>query len=98
MIVQLLARAIDRVLLRVEQVLHEQNQLDLLALIDAIARPILRGTEEPKLALPVAKHMCFETSELAHLSNGKKLLHWVGGAAHRSCSARSSRAISSCAA
>src|SRR5437868_11121252 len=98
MVVQLLTRAVDRVLLRVEQVLHEQDQLDLLPLIDAIARPVLRGAEEAKLAFPVSEHVRLEAGELAHLADGEELLHRVGGAAHTSCSGRSSRAISSCAA
>src|SRR5438105_15873030 len=98
MLVQLLPGAVDRVLLGVEQMLDEENQLDLLALIDPIPRSIFRRTEKAKLALPIAQHVRLETGELAHFADREELLNRIGSAAHTSCSARSSRAISSCAA
>ena len=96
MLVHLLPRAFDRVLLVVQQVLHEHDELDLAALIDAIARAILRRAQKAELALPVAQHVRLETGELADLADREEFLNrdrddW----AHRSCSDRSSRAISS---
>src|SRR5437899_189505 len=51
-LVDLLARAFDRVLLDVEQMLHEHDELDLAPLIHTIARAVLRGIEKAELALP----------------------------------------------
>src|SRR2546427_10542045 len=53
-LLDLLACALDRVLLRVQQVLHQHDQLDLAPLIHAVARAVLCGVQEPELALPVA--------------------------------------------
>src|SRR5215471_11944712 len=52
-LVDLLSRTLDGVLLIVQEMLHQHDQLDLAALVDAIARAVLRGTEEAKLTLPV---------------------------------------------
>src|SRR6266567_9373600 len=52
-----LARSLDGVFLRVQQVLHEHDQLDLAPLVHAIARAILGGIEKTELALPVAQHV-----------------------------------------
>src|SRR6266576_2515297 len=98
MVVQLLSGAVDRVLLGVEQMLDEKNQLDLLALIDAIPRSVLRRNEKAKLTLPVAQDVRLETGEIADLANREELLNGIGRVAHASCSERSSRVISSCAA
>jgi hypothetical protein len=84
-----LARALDGVLLGVEQMLDELDQLDLATLIDAVAGSILRGIQEAELALPVAKDVRLELRELADLADAEELLHGFGG--HASCSARSSR-------
>src|SRR5689334_1733599 len=98
MVVELLPRSVDRVLLGVEQMLNEQDQLDLFTLIDAIAGAILGRIEKAKLALPIAQDVRFEPGELAHLADREEFLNRIGCTAHASCSARSSRAISSCAA
>ena len=98
MLVELLPRAVDGVLLGVEQMLNEKNEFDLLTLINAISRSILRRTEKSELPLPVAQHVRLEASELTYLADGEELLDRICGATHASCSARSSRAISSCAA
>src|SRR5437762_3033126 len=94
MLVHLLARALDGVLLRVQEMLHEQNQLDLAPLVDAISRAVLRGAQEPELAFPVAKHMRLEIGEVADLANTEELLHGFG-CTHASCSDLSSRDINS---
>ena len=71
----------------------QHDQLDLAALVDAIAGAVLRRIEEPELALPVAQDVRLEIGECADLSDGKEFLdRLVGG--HQSCSGRSSRAIS----
>src|SRR6266545_3649399 len=97
-----LARALDRVFLRVQQVFHEHDQLDLAPLVHAIARAILGGIEKTELALPVAQHVRLQVGELADLADREELLDGLGGcAAHRppppppSPSAFSSRSIRS---
>src|SRR5204862_4696169 len=90
----LLASAFDRVLLRVQQVLDQQDQLDLLPLIDTVPGPILRRVEELELALPVPQHVRLEISQLTHVTDREELLYRLGGA-HSSCSGLSSRAINS---
>src|SRR5258708_2626483 len=52
-LLDLLARALDRVLLRVEEVLHQHDQLDLPTLVDAVPGSVLGRIQEPELALPV---------------------------------------------
>src|SRR5438876_1343034 len=56
-LLDLLARAFDRVFLGVQQVLHEHDQLDLAPLVHAIARAVFGRIEEAELALPVAQHV-----------------------------------------
>ena len=75
MLVDLLARALDRVLLVVQQMLHEHDQLDLAPLIDAIAGAILRRAEKAELALPIAKHVRLEAGQLADLADREELLN-----------------------
>src|SRR4051812_26473796 len=94
LLVHLLPSALDGVLLRVEEMLHEQDQLHLAPLVHAVARTILGRIEEAELALPVPQHVGLEIGQLAHLADAEELLHGLRGA-HASCSARSSRAISS---
>src|SRR5260370_38468808 len=55
-LLDLLARALDGVLLGVEQVLYQHDQLDLAPLGDAVAGAVLRRGQEPELALPAAQH------------------------------------------
>src|SRR5436305_1390004 len=93
MLVDFLPRALDGVLLRVEQMLDEENELDLAPLIDAIAGAVLGRIEEAELTLPVAQHVRLEIRQLAHLADAEEFLDGFGG--HASCSARSSRVISS---
>src|SRR5689334_302852 len=97
MVVHLLPRALDRVFLIVQQMLDEHDQLDLAPLVYAVPRPVLRRTEKPELALPIAQHVRLETGELTDLADRKEFLDGfrLGGRTHRSCSDRSSRAISS---
>src|SRR4051812_43852202 len=92
-LVHLLTRALDRVLLRVQQMLYQENHLDLLALIHAVARAILGRIEKAELAFPVAQHMGLEVRDFADFSDGEVFLDRFG--THASCSARSSRDISS---
>src|SRR5262249_11171851 len=94
-LVDFLPRTFDRVLLVVQEVLHEHDHLDLAPLVDAIARPVLHRTKKPELALPVTKHVGLEAGEIADLADREELLDGFGRWTHRSCSARSSRAMSS---
>src|SRR5438093_322988 len=91
-LLDLLARALDRVFLRVEQVLHEHDQLDLAPLVHAVAGAVLGGVQEAKLAFPVPQHVRLQIGELTHFADRKELLHGMGGA-HRQCSGLSSRSI-----
>src|SRR5882762_5654172 len=94
-----LARALDRVFLRVQQMFHEHDQLDLAPLVHAIPRAILGRIEKTELALPVAQHVRLQVGELADLADREELLDGLGRcAAHRpppSPSAFSSRSIRS---
>ena len=65
MLVHFLPRALDGVLLGVQQVLHEQDQLDLAPLVDAVARTVLRGIEE---AEPQAERDSGEPEHAAELA------------------------------
>src|SRR2546422_8164503 len=91
-LLDLLARPLNRVFLRVEQVLHQHDQLDLAPLVHPVAGPVLGGVQEPELALPVAQHVRLQVGELADLADGEELLHGMGSA-HRHCSALRSRSI-----
>src|SRR5437899_3772245 len=93
-LLDLLARALDRVFLRIEQVLHQHDQLDLAPLVHAVAGPVLGGVQEAELALPVPQHVRLQVGELTHFADRKELLHGMGGA-HRPCSGLSSRSIKS---
>src|SRR2546426_9230609 len=66
-LLDLLARALDRVLLGVQQVLDQHDQLDLAPLIHAVARAVLRRVQEPELTLPVAQDVRLEVRQLADL-------------------------------
>src|ERR1044072_8595651 len=97
-LLDLLARAFDRVLLGVQQVLHEHDQLDLAPLVDTIARAVLGGIQESELTLPIAQHVRLQVGELADFADREELLDGLGGCgAHRpsSASAFSSRSIRS---
>src|SRR4051812_8198377 len=72
---------------------HEHDELDLATLVHAIPRSILGRIEKAELALPVAQHVRLEIGELTHFADAEELLN--GLRAHASCSARSSRVISS---
>src|SRR5207244_1057205 len=93
-LLDLLARAFDRVFLRIQQVLHQHDQLDLAPLVHPVAGPVLGGVQEPELALPVPQHVRLQVGELTHLADREELLNGMGGA-HRQCSGLSSRSIRS---
>src|SRR5690242_18744295 len=93
-LLDLLARAVDRVLLRVQEVLHEHDQLDLAPLVHAVARAVLGGAQETELALPVPQHVRLQIGELTDLADREELLHRMRRA-HRHCSALRSRSIRS---
>src|SRR3989442_1713488 len=95
-LLDLLARAFDRVVVGVQQVLHEHDQLDLAPLVHAIARAVLGGVEEAELALPGAQHGRLQIRELADLADREELLNRLSrrSAAHR-LSAFNSRSIKS---
>src|SRR5256885_8949804 len=93
-LLDLLARPLDRVFLGVEQMLHQHDQLDLAPLIHPVAGPVLGGVQEAELALPVAQHVRLQVGELTHLADREELLNGMRDA-HRQCSGLSSRAIRS---
>src|SRR2546426_3829365 len=93
-LLDLLARAFDRVFLRIQQVLHQHDQLDLAPLVHPVAGPVLGGVQEPELALPVPQHVRLQVGELTHLADREELLNGMGGA-HRQYSGLSSRSIRS---
>src|SRR4051812_30663539 len=94
MLIHFLARALDGVLLGVQEVLHKEDELDLATLIHSITRPILRRVEKAELAFPVAEHVRLQVGELADLADAEEFLDRLCST-HASCSDRSSRAISS---
>src|SRR5256885_16501911 len=73
-LLDLLAGALDGVLLGVEQVLDQHDQLDLAPLVHAVAGAVLGGVQEPELAFPVAQHVRLEIGELTHLADREELL------------------------
>src|SRR2546425_9430323 len=96
-----LARALDRVFLRVQEVLDQHDQLDLASLVHPVARPVLGRVEEAELTLPVAQHVGLQVGELADLADREELLDGIWDA-HAPpppppphCSAFSSRSIRS---
>src|SRR5438046_5873359 len=93
-LLDLLARPLDRVFLGVEQMLHQHDQLDLAPLIHPVAGPVLGGVQEAELALPVAQHVRLQVGELTHLADREELLNGMRDA-HRQCSGLSSRSIRS---
>src|SRR3977135_4325208 len=93
-LLDLLARPLNRVFFGVEQVLHQHDQLDLAPLVHPVAGPVLGGVQEPELALPVPQHEGLQGGELAHFPDREALLHGMGGS-HRQCSGLSSRSIKS---
>src|SRR5437773_1770622 len=93
-LLDLLARPLDRVFLGVQQMLHQHDQLDLAPLIHPVAGPVLGGVQEAELALPVPQHVRLQVGELTHLADREELLNGMGDA-HRQCSGLSSRSTSS---
>src|SRR2546422_2311474 len=93
-LLDLLARAFDRVFLRIQQVLHQHDQLDLAPLVHPVAGPVLGGVQEAELALPIPQHVRLQVGELTYLTDREELLNGRGGA-HRQCSGLSSRSIKS---
>src|SRR5881398_512375 len=101
-LLDLLARAFDRVFLRVQEVLHQHDQLDLAALVHAIAGAVFRGVQKPELTLPIAQHVGLQVGELADFPDGEEFLDGLWDA-HRlppppsppHCSAFNSRSIRS---
>src|SRR5256714_6791841 len=93
-LLDLLARPLDRVFLGVEQMLHQHDQCDRAPLIRPVAGPVLGGVQEAELALPVARHVRLQVGELTHLADREELLNGMGDA-HRQCSGLSSRSIRS---
>src|SRR5437763_7547739 len=76
-LLDLLAGALDGVLLRVEQVLDQHDQLDLAPLVHPVTGAVLGGVQEPELAFPVAQHVRLEFGELTHLADVEELLFWL---------------------
>src|SRR6266513_6480936 len=73
-LLDLLARPLDRVFLGVEQVLYQHDQLDLAQLVHPVAGAVFGGVQEAELALPVPQHVRLQVRELAHLADRKELL------------------------
>src|SRR5712691_3259707 len=93
-LLDLLPRALDRVLLGIQQVFDQHDELDLASLINAVPGAVLGGVQEPELALPIAQDVRLQVGELADLPDREELLNRMGGA-HRHCSALRSRSIRS---
>src|SRR6266849_1274833 len=93
-LLDLLARPLNRVFLRVQQVLHQHDQLDLAPLVHPVARPVLGGVQKAELALPVSQHMRLQVGQLTNLADREELLNGMRGA-QRQCSGLSSRSIRS---
>src|SRR6266850_748642 len=93
-LLDLLARPLNRVFLRVQQVLHQLDQLDLAPLVHPVAGPVLGGVQEAELALPVPQHVRLQVGQLTHLPDREEFLNGMRGA-HRQCSGLSSRSIKS---
>src|SRR5256885_154906 len=91
-LLDLLARPLDRVFLGVEQVLDEHDQLDLAPLVHPVAGTVLGGIQEAELAFPVPQHVRLQVRQLTHFADREELLHRMGSA-HRQCSGLSSRSI-----
>src|SRR6266550_850097 len=91
-LLDLLARPLDRVFLGVEQVLDEHDQLDLAPLVHPVAGTVLGGIQEAELAFPVPQHVRLQVRKLTHFADREELLHRMGSA-HRQCSGLSSRSI-----
>src|SRR5262249_34697933 len=66
---QLPARAGDREAVRVEQLLHLAERLDVLARVDALALRRLLGPDRGELRLPVAEHVRLDADEPGHLTD-----------------------------
>src|SRR5258706_798721 len=93
-LLDLLARPLNGVFLRVQQVLHQHDQLDLAPLVHPVAGPVLGGVQKTELALPVSQHVRLQVGELTNLADREELLNGVRGA-QRQCSGLSSRSIRS---
>src|SRR6266850_3414776 len=93
-LLDLLARALNRVFLRVQQMLHQHDQLDLAPLVHPVAGPVLGGVQEAELALPIPQHVRLQVGQLTHLPDREEFLNGMRGA-HRQCSGLSSRSIRS---
>lgn len=61
--IELLSRAVDRVLLGVQQMLDEEDHFDLATRIDPVPAAILRWIQQFELALPVSQDMWLEICE-----------------------------------
>src|SRR5690242_3938321 len=72
--------------------LHQHDQVHFTPLVDPVARAILGGAQEAKLAFPVPQHVRAKSGEVADFPDGEILLDWIG-LGHASCSGRSSRVI-----
>src|SRR6185312_4651924 len=89
-------RAFDGVLVDVEQFLHQHDQLDLAALVHAVAGAVLCGMEKAELTFPVAKNVRLEIGKITHVTDREELTDWYGShgfSLHSSRSARGSRFI-----
>src|SRR5256885_16748622 len=67
-LLDLLTRALDRVFLGVQQVLHQHDQLDLASPVPPGSRAGFRGVQETGLALPVTGAGRVPIGELANLA------------------------------
>ena len=64
-----LARAFDGVALFVQQVLNAEEQLDILAAVEAVAGAGLLRRQDGKLRLPVAQDVGLDAEQFAHLAD-----------------------------
>src|SRR5690349_9084831 len=74
-LLDLLARPLDRVFLRVQEMLHEHDQLDFAPLVHTVPGAVLGGVQEPELTLPVPQNVGLQIGELADLADREELLN-----------------------
>ena len=73
-VVEPAAGALDRVLLLVQEFLHELDHFDLSTAICAVARAVLHRNEAFELRLPVAQHVGLQSGDAADLADRVVLL------------------------
>src|SRR5579859_3241534 len=71
LLTELLARALDREPLRVEQTPDSQHHFDIVLAVEPMAGGALRRAQRREFGLPVTKHVSLGVRELADLANAE---------------------------